>query len=185
MAGTGAPQEGSISAHCRLQILRGWAGRDLQVYGDGNLSVTQADIWRVPLFDPLGRLLDVSFLSRITGGKTSGLGRITRLDAELGLNGDRMIVRSLTTDGTIVSLRGRGEYCWETDRLRLTVSGETLDKAGIVGWIFRPISWAFFNAELTGTSKDNKWRLSTVLSKALPGGSGEGSDDVPGPLPEP
>jgi hypothetical protein len=185
LADAGAVQEGSVAAHCRLQILRGWAGRDLQVYGDGNLSVTQADLWRVPLFDPLGRLLDVTFLSRITGGKASGLGRITRLDAELGLNGDRLIVRSLSTDGTIVCLRGQGEYCWETDRLRLAVSGETLDKAGIVGWIFKPLSWAFFNAELTGTSKDNKWRLSTALGKVLPGTSGENAADVPVPLVEP
>jgi hypothetical protein len=185
LSGMDLAQEGAISAHCRLQILRGWAGRDLQVYGDGNLSITQADLWRVPLFNTLGRLLDVSFLNRITGGKTTGLGRITRLDAELGLNGDRMIVRSLTTDGTIVSLRGNGEYCWETDRINLAVSGETLDRAGLVGWIFKPLSWAFFNAELTGTSKDNKWRLSTVLSKVLPGSSGGNSGDALEPLPEP
>ena len=133
----------------------------------------------------MGRLLDVSFLNRITGGKTTGLGRITRLDADIGLNGDRLVVRSFLTDGTIVSLRGAGEYCWETDRIRLALSGETLDKAGIVGWIFKPITWAFFNAELTGTSKDNKWRLTTTLSKALPGGSGNTAADVIEPLPTP
>jgi hypothetical protein len=182
LAGSNAAQEGSIAAHCRLQLLRGWAGRELQVYGDGNLSLSQADLWRVPLFDPLGRLLDVTFLSRLTGGKSTGLGRITRLDADVGLNGDRMIVRSFSTDGTIVSLRGSGDYCWETDRIHFVLSGETLDKAGIVGWIFRPLSWAFFNAELTGTSKDNKWRLSSVLSKALLGGSASDSGDAPGPL---
>jgi hypothetical protein len=185
LAAGGAAEEGSIAAHCRVQILRGWAGRELQVYGEGNLAITQADLWRVPLFDPLGRLLDVTFLSRLTGGKTSGVGRITRLDADIGLNGDRLVVRSFLTDGTIVSLRGAGEYCWETDRIRLALSGETLDKAGIVGWIFKPITWAFFNAELTGTSKDNKWRLTTTLSKALPGGSGNAAADVIEPLPTP
>jgi hypothetical protein len=177
---------GLVSAHSRLQILRGWAGRDLQVYGDANLTLAQADIWRVPIFDPLGRLLDVSFLSRITGGKAVGLGRITRLDADLGFTGDRVAIRSLRTDGTILSLRGRGEYCWETDRIYLAVTGQTLDNAGIVGWIFRPLSWAFFNAELTGTSKDSKWRLSNAFSKAIPGNSATGSaDDSPSLLLEP
>jgi len=171
--GSTATSEGLAQAHCNLEILRGWAGRDLQVYGDGVLSITEADLWRVPLFDPLARLLDVSFLSRLTGGRASGLGRITRLDADLAFTGDRVAVRSLTTDGTILSLRGAGEYCWETDRIALAVSGQALDNAGLVGWIFRPLSWAFFNAELSGTSKDHRWRLSTALNRALPG-SGDG-----------
>jgi len=185
LGSTDGPQEGRVNAHCNLQILRGWAGRDLQVYGDGYLGFSQADLWRVPLFDPLGRLLDVSFLNRLTRGKASGLGRITRLDADLAFAGDRVAIRSLTTDGTIISLRGRGEYCWDTDRIALSVTGQTLDKAGIVGWIFRPLSWAFFNAELSGTSKDHKWRLSTAFSKALPGGSGGTGDGAPVPVPEP
>lgn len=171
--GESSTSEGVVQAHCNLEILRGWAGRDLQVYGDGVLNISEADLWRVPLFDPLARLLDVSFLSRLTGGRASGLGRITRLDADLAFTGDRVAVRSLTTDGTILSLRGAGEYCWETDRIALAVSGQALDNAGLVGWIFRPLSWAFFNAELSGTAKDHRWRLSTAFNRALPGGGGD------------
>lgn len=185
MASADGSGAGLVEAHCNLQVLRGWAGRDLQVYGDGFFGIREADLWRVPLFDPLGRLLDVSFLNRLTGGKASGLGRLTRLDADLGFTGDRVAIRSMSTDGTILSLRGRGEYCWETDRIGLSVTGQTLDSAGIVGWIFKPLSWAFFNAELSGTAKDHKWRLSTAFSKALPGGSGGGDDVVPMLPPEP
>jgi|GEM_PF-2961236 len=172
-------QQGLLSAHCRLDILRGWAGRPLQVYGDGDLSLQEADLWRVPFFDQLGRVLDVTFLNRLTGGKASSLGRITRLDADLGFSGDCVVVRSLATDGTILSLRGHGRYCWETDSIYLAVNGQALDSAGLVGLIFKPLSWAFFNAELTGTSKDSKWRLSTALDKALPGGAGDPGPQAP------
>jgi hypothetical protein len=180
-----ATQQGQLSAHCRLDILQGWAGRPLQVYGDGNLSLQQADLWRVPFFDQLGRVLDVTFLNRLTGGKASSLGRVTRLDADLGFAGDRVVVRSLATDGTIISLRGHGQYCWETDAIHLSVNGQALDSAGLVGLIFRPLSWAFFNAELTGTARDSKWRLTTALSKALPGGSEAPTDDAPLPAATP
>ncbi len=164
-------RQGLVSGHCRLEILRGWAGRPLQVYGDGALSLREADLWQVPFFDQLGRVLDMTFLNRVTRGKTSTLGRITRLDADFGFTGDRLLVHSLNTDGTILSLRGRGQYCWETDTIELSVNGQALRDSGILGVVFRPLTWAFFNAELRGTSKDCKWRLTTALSKALPGGS--------------
>ena len=96
---------------------------------------------------------------------------------------DGMVVREvpIANERTALGRRPYNEIVIDN----LAVSGETLDRAGLVGWIFKPLSWAFFNAELTGTSKDNKWRLSTVLSKVLPGSSGGNSGDALEPLPEP
>jgi hypothetical protein len=169
----GEPLPGLMSVNCRLQILHGWAGKDLQLMGNGRLSITESDLWRVPLLTGLGRLLDMTMLNRLTGGRLSSLGTITRLDADLDFNGDRLLVPNLKTDGTIVSLRGSGEYSWESSRLFFQVTGHTLSKVGILSFALRPLSWVF-NAELTGTTDDYKWRMVTAFEKALSGDSDEG-----------
>jgi hypothetical protein len=125
------------------------------------------------LLTGLGRLLDMTMLNRLTGGRLSSLGTITRLDADLDFNGDRLLVPNLKTDGTIVSLRGSGEYSWESSRLFFQVTGHTLSKVGILSFALRPLSWVF-NAELTGTTDDYKWRMVTAFEKALSGDSDEG-----------
>ncbi|MBN2452406.1 MAG: hypothetical protein JXR77_18615 [Lentisphaeria bacterium] len=166
-------QEGYLSGHCRLHLLHGWAGREVQLAGNGRALITEADVWRVPVFHSLGRLLDMTMLNRITSGRASSLGEITRVEADLTFNGDRVVFSNLVTDGTIVSLKGSGEYCWGTDQLYGTVSGETLSRVSILSLIFRPLSW-LFSAELTGTPKDYRWKLATAFQRAL---SGSGAGD--------
>lgn len=188
--GNGA-ERGVLSADAQLEFLRGWGGRALRIYGNGHFSLTQADLWRVPLFEPLGRMLDVSLMNLLTGGGAPRLGRITRLDADLGFNGDRLVLPVLSTDGTVVSLEGRGEYCWETDELHGTVNGQLLDETVVLRLLLKPLSWVLFNAELTGTPKNCKWRLSTPVSKSpARSDSGRSPDAAPDPsvrpqLPDP
>jgi hypothetical protein len=74
----------------------------------------------------------------------------------------------MVTDGTVVSLSGSGEYSWRTDRIEFDVIGETFRKLPVFSWVTKPLSWAF-NARLSGTSKDYKWRLNNALKRAIVG----------------
>ena len=158
--------KGLISAHCRLQFLRDWAGCATQISGEGRVALTQGDIWHVPLFRKLGKLLDFGLLSRLTKRWTSNLGAITSIKADLNFVGDRIAIRNLRTDGTLISLLGKGEYAWGSDRIYLAIKGRALRRVRIISLVFSPLAWVF-NAELTGTAKNYKWRLVTPLQKAI------------------
>jgi len=153
--GTDSTREGKLTANCRLQVLKDWAGTPLQLNGNGYLRLSEGNIWAVPFFDQLGQLL-----------KVSGLERISTLDADLDFRGERVVVPTLKTNGTIIALEGRGEYSWTTEALAFRVWGETLRKIPVLSFALKPMSWVF-DAELTGTVKDHRWRLRNALDRVL------------------
>ena len=155
--------ESKLAGNCRLTFLRGWSGMDLQLSGNGRIRISESNLWSIPLFAQLGQLV-----------RLSSLGRISALEADLDFNGERVVVPSLSTNGTIISLSGNGEYSWQSDKLNFRVHGETLKKVHALSFVLRPLSWVF-DAQLTGTVADHRWRMISVLEKAL---SGIGKNDV-------
>jgi hypothetical protein len=153
----------------RVHFLREWAGRPVQLTGGGQLDVTEGDLWRVPVLSQLGALLDLPLLHRISRGNATGLGQISALRADLIFDGERVSVPHFFTDGTVISLSGTGEYSWRTDRLEFDVVGEAFRQmGGLVSFVTSPISWVF-NARLSGTSKEYRWRMNNALKRALLG----------------
>ncbi len=160
--------EAKLSASGRVRFLRDWAGRPLQLMGGSRLNITEGDLWRVPVLSQLGELLDLPLLHRLSKGGTMGLGRISALRADLNFNGEQVLVPNLVTDGTVISLSGSGEYSWRTDRLEFDVAGEAFRDMSLISWVTSPLSWVF-NARLSGTSKDYKWRMNNALKRAILG----------------
>ncbi|HQL08949.1 MAG TPA: hypothetical protein PLE35_05060, partial [Lentisphaeria bacterium] len=103
-------------------------------------------------------------LSWLTQRRLAGLGRISSLDADLEFLGQRLVVPTLSTNGTIIALNGSGEYNWDTDKMYFQVSGEALKEVSILSMVLKPLTWAF-HAELTGTRAKNEWTLRTALRK--------------------
>ncbi len=155
---------GKVDMDCSLHLMRNWAGRPFHLDGNGHFSLRNGDLWKVPLMEKLGRLLELSSFNLLRSGGGKSFGSITELDAEFDFNGTRLVVPSLYTDGTIISLSGSGEYSWEEDRLRFVVSGEPLKEISIISTLLKPLSWAF-KAELKGTLEENQWQMKTLFSK--------------------
>lgn len=168
-AETSPEHEAKVAFSGRARFLQDWAGRPVQLTGGGRLDVTEADLWRVPILSQLGALLDLPLLHRISRGGTVGLGKISALRADVVFDGERVAVPSLVTDGTVLSLSGTGEYSWRTDWLEFDIAGEAFRQAGgLVSLVTSPISWVF-NARLSGTSKDYRWRMNNALRRAILG----------------
>ncbi|MDD4538377.1 MAG: hypothetical protein PHT80_05130 [Lentisphaeria bacterium] len=155
---------GHVNAESHVQILRGWAGRPYHLEGTGHVAIRDSELWQVPLLTKLGGLLEVTTLSWLTQRRLAGLGRISSLDADLEFVGQRLVVPTLSTNGTIIALNGSGEYNWDTDKMYFLVSGEALKEVSILSMVLKPLTWAF-HAELTGTRAKNEWTLRTALRK--------------------
>ncbi len=158
-----------LDGNCRLQFYRGWAGASLQLSGNGRVRIGGSDLWKIPILGSLGQLLNRSFLRKLSRGWLSQLGNITQLDALLDFKGGYVLVPRLETNGTVLSLKGEGEYSWENDRIRFNVTGETLKKAGLLNLALKPLSLVF-NAELRGPAKDAEWHLVSSLRRVITGG---------------
>ena len=140
----------------------------LQLTGNGKLNIADGNLWTVPILAQLGKLLDITFLSRLSGGRLSGLGRISALDADLEFKGDRVAVPRFSTDGTILSLQGQGDYWWPTGKVDFSVKGETLSGVNVLWVALKPLSWVF-DARLTGTLDKHDWRMASGLRRVLTG----------------
>ena len=145
------------------RFLAGWAGRPLHMEGGGHVAIRQGDLWNVPLLKQLIEVLPGGDSSRST------LGRISQLDADVEFLGNRLAINDVYTDGTIMSLRAKGEYYFEDQRLRIMVNGVPLQEVGILSLALRPLTWAF-QAERDGTLDkwdDSKWRMKSGLLQLL------------------
>ena len=153
---------GHVNAESHVQILRGWAGRPYHLEGTGHVAIRDSELWQVPLLTKLGGLLEVTTLSWLTQRRLAGLGRISSLDADIEFLGQRLVVPTLSTNGTIIALNGSGEYNWDTDKMYFLVSGEALKEVSILSMVLKPLTWAF-HAELTGTRATNSAGTSAGL----------------------
>ena len=114
--------------------------------------------------DNLASILSLGALQVFSRDKVSELGNISRLDADFVLQGNRLLVNHFDTDGTIISLRGSGEYAWFEDQLDFTVKGVALKNVNLLSFMLKPLSWAF-DAELTGSLKKPEWKIRSALNK--------------------
>lgn len=155
--GGGAMEKGLLSGNARLALLRPRRTEPAQFTGSGRLWVQDADLWRLPLLDQLGKLMGMM-----------SLGQITRVDADLVFAGDHVQVPRFQTDGTIFALQGQGQYAWADQAVAFTVRGEALKTTRIVPMLLKPLFW-FFEAELSGTTAEPEWRMVRGLTKMFSG----------------
>ena len=149
--GKGTRADGKLSATCRLELLRFTPTAPLQINGTGRIWLTHGDLWGLPV---LGKLSDLIGLG--------GIGKISRLDAELTFAGDHVVVPDFHTDGTLLALKGAGDYRWDTQKLEFKVRGEALKTTRVLPMLLKPLFW-FFEADLTGTVSEPRWSLARGL----------------------
>ena len=152
--------EGRLSGAARVQFRTDDDDR-LLLHGDGDLTLDQADLWEMPFFSQLADLLKLNIFQRM-----AGLGKISRLDADFRFKDRHVQVPEFTTDGTIISLKGKGKYLWPQRELQFTVRGILLKRTVLIPWATRLLSW-IFEAELGGTPADPEWTLVSALRRAL------------------
>ena len=155
---------GRLSGEAQIRARHGWGGRDWHLDGRGKVSVREGELWKVPVLSALGRVLKAATLDSVTGG----LGQITSLDLEALLEGSRLRLARLSTDGTMVSLEGRGSYEWgerlTEGRVQVEVSGVPVRSVRLLSWMLSPVT-GLFQAELSGPLGQCGWRLRTFLGK--------------------
>ena len=88
--------------------------------------------------------------------RPGSLGEITRLDARLTFNGQKVRVADFETNGTLLALQGNGDYNFATKELLFNIQGQALKDDGLVSWVFSPLSW-LFEVQLYGTADNYKW----------------------------
>lgn len=161
---TAATYTGKVNGELQLAILRGWAGRDWHLNGNGRMSVREGELWNVPLLSSLGKLVS----SATFGVFSNGLGQISELDAEFELLGERVNLSRLSTNGTIVSLEGNGSYYWKDTwrqgQLKLLVNGVPVKGIKLLSFMLTPLT-GMFQAELSGTLDENSWKMRTFVDK--------------------
>lgn len=163
----GKPITGKLSGNCHVGLSRPTAGGRMQIDGTGQLAVAEGDLLNLPPFNRLGEAVGVG-----------ALGRITKLNASLTFAGGRAIVPDFYTDGTILALRGAGEYDWQKETLNFKTRGEALKTTRVVPMLLMPLFW-MFEAELTGTVAEPHWRMVRGLRSLLPGGGEAPAETAP------
>ncbi len=144
------PLKGQLGCDAHVHYYTNWADRPLQLHGNARVEIQEADLWRVPILSSLGKILF-----------TSDLGRISKLSADVTLNGERVVVPHFVTDGTLISLSGNGTYHLDTRHMRFNLTGEFIRSSSIFRWLLSPVAW-LINAELSGTPENFSWRTTTM-----------------------
>lgn len=156
--------KGTMSGECHVRLLHGWAERDCHLVGNGQIHLQGAELWEVPLLSGLGRMLT----SAAFGGAAFSIGRISTMDMDVEFTGGRIAIPRMVTNGTIISLSGRGDYRWEDHwqegQMHFTVDGIPVQDVKLLSFMLRTVA-GIFEAELSGTLQDNSWKLRTVLGK--------------------
>jgi len=132
-----------------------------EYYGTGNVKVSDADLWGVPVLRSLQSLIDNSW-------SLNQFGKVSSLDSTFTLEKDHIHANSVETDGSIIALSGEGDYYWTNKNYEFKVQAKVLKNAlpfKLMSYALSPLTW-FFEARLVGTGSDNKWE-STRTYKEL------------------
>ena len=150
----------------------------LELRGNGRATVRGGDLWEIPFLHGLGDLVYgyVAMIARAT--KIDGLAKLTRaltlgslsqLEADVEFVGDRLRVPSFSTDGTILALRGTGEYAWGPRTFEVAVRGVPLERTRLIPWVWEKISWfSVEGARCSGTVGKYHWRPISRLDNVFP-----------------
>ncbi|MCQ2396772.1 MAG: hypothetical protein MJ106_03630 [Lentisphaeria bacterium] len=155
---------GKLDAEGHFRLLKDWAGRPLHLEGDGKAHIYEADLWRIPTLTTLGKILAGGTFNLFSRKSIASLGQITDLKTNFECHGTHVDFQNIRTDGSFIALKGAGQYYLEENALDFQISGQLLKSVSIISLLLRPISWAF-DAQLTGTPQDYKWRLRSPIRK--------------------
>lgn len=128
---------------------------NLFINGKGKLWIRDADLWDIPIINEFGELTK-KWIGR-------DWGNISKLDADLEFKKDHIYSDNIHTDGTVVSLSGKGKYYWSNDDYDFTIRAKLLESAlpFNISEIFNPLSWLL---ETRVYRKDNEVKWEQVHS---------------------
>lgn len=125
---------------------------ELLLNGSGGFTLTGSNLWTVPIFGSLLRLI----------GKVWSLesfGSITKVDGSFALAGDRMVLKKFRSNGGFVALNANGFYRWQNDYFDVNVRAELLRNAlpfDAMSHILSPVSW-IMEQKLKGNFNTYQW----------------------------
>ncbi|MBP5640199.1 MAG: hypothetical protein J6X55_12015 [Victivallales bacterium] len=156
--------KGNVSGELQMDILHEWAGRPLHLNGQGNVKITEGELWNVPILSKLGKIIASASLGKVS----STLGQISEAEAKFDFNGVNVSVSQIHTNGTIISLNGNGEYRWIDDvnngLLHFWINVVPVKDVKLLSFLLSPLT-GMFQAELMGTLKENTWKIRTFIDK--------------------
>jgi hypothetical protein len=190
VAGTPAWQartDGRLTGELRVDRVQRATDGHWELNGGGHVKLEQDDLWQLPLLKELADLLQVSLLEKVPGfgnllgaSGLGGLGRISTLSTPVRFAGREAVLEEITTDGTILALKGNGRYNWTTDYMDILIRAVPLQKTRIIPAIWRGVTWAFVDgARCRGSLADHNWTPDSALVRMLPG------NEAPGTPPDP
>jgi len=136
-----------------------------EYYGTGNVKVSDADLWGVPVLRSLQSLIDSSW-------SFNQFGRVSSLDSTFTLEKDHVHANSIETDGSIIALSGEGDYYWTDKNYEFKVQAKVLKNAlpfKLMSYALSPLTW-FLEARLIGKDSNYEWgstRIHNKLFKSL------------------
>lgn len=169
---------GTLAGTVELETIRKPRGGALELKGRAEATATGGNLWEIPFLHDLADLL-YGYVARIARAtKINGLaklthplslGRLSELTADIEFIGDRLRVPSFSTDGTILALRGTGEYAWGPRTFEVVVHGVPLERTLVIPWVWEKISWfTVEGARCSGTVGEYRWRPISRLDSVFP-----------------
>lgn len=155
---------GLVDFNVNTDFFRNWALQPVLLDGYGHLELREADLWRIPLFTQLGRMLEAGSFHLFSSDKFAKLGSISKLNADIEFRGSRVEISQLVTNGTIIALYGSGCYDLSTGRVDGMINSELLSAVRFISWPLRPLAWAF-EARLSGKVPNVGWKLQSTIRK--------------------
>ena len=142
---------GELSLNLILDGVHPAIGDD-EFYGSGNVVVNDADLWSLPILGTLQDLIDDSWAF-------TQFGKISSLSSEFTIDKDHVHSDSIETDGSIFSLKAKGDYYWTSKKHLFKVQVKMFKNAlpfKILSYAFSPLSW-MFEAQLIGDEDGSQW----------------------------
>jgi hypothetical protein len=133
-----AQSHGELSGHLAADLSQELDGPML-LHGGGTLAVREADLWDIPVFSELSRLLRQGF-------GFGDWGSITRLDADFALLGDHLHADPVRTDGTVIALEAQGDYVFASGNYDFTLRTRLLRESlpmHLLTRLIDPVAWLF------------------------------------------
>ena len=150
-----AVSDGQISGNADLtfQLTQ---NDQLNLYGDGTIRLkSEKNITEIPLITQL--------IKSITN---RNFGRINQFDAQLQFLGEHIHIPKLQSNGTILSIRSKGDYWWRSGKIDFHIKAypfQSVPVFGVFPWLLSRIPLIkhpfalLFERRLTGTIQNPKW----------------------------
>lgn len=125
---------------------------DVLLYGKGKADISGEDMWHIPVFGELLKILGKAW-------HTDSLGTITKFNMAFSLNGTVFRIDKGRSNGNVVALRTEGTYDWHSEEFDFRIQSELLKGTlpfAAMSKVLTPVSW-ILQKRIRGKGEESKW----------------------------